>query len=598
MTTIKKLTILLLVLLLGSPARADEPTDTAFMRLYQEYFKLYGEDGKEKEFYAASDKMLEHFREKGQLDRYYKIRMNEVLYDTEHNQPFRAIKRANKMLDDMKANNVRQFDVVYLSLGTIFESRGNYRMADHYYKEAINYINNQDVGSQIGIYSRLAFLKMFREPDEAEKWNEKNGEKSREVISEMPAYYQVYLSIKACIAFAKGDKNGFMKAEKEYQDFRKQYADQLDNYGLSTMEIIQEAFDGKYQSALAKINKGEGDLPAIDRYDMMLHIYEMTGDKDKALDISRQRANAIDSLNSNLLFDNLNEINVEMNVAKMKQEAAETRIRYFIIVTVMLVFIIFFLVCWILARRRARKQLIEKNAQLETALEMAEEANKMKASFIRNVTHEIRTPLNSINGFTQLINNPNFELTAEEKKSMTENISQNVKNITQIVDEILQIADKESNNIFPKNDTINCNHFFKDTLDKVEDSVNAGVELKYQSDLGTNFTIKTNEAALRRVVSHLLENAAKFTEKGSITLSCHIDAENDGIRIDITDTGIGIPKDKQNKIFERFYKVDTFSQGIGLGLSVSKMIAQKLGGDLRIDESYTNGSRFVLTVPI
>ena len=598
MITIKKLTIVLLVFLLGSPARADEQSDTAFIRLYQEYFRLYGENDKEEEFFDASKQMLDHFREKGQLDRYYKIRMNEVLYDTEHNQPFRAIKRANKMLEEMKADNVRQYDVVYLSLGTIFESRGNYRMADHYYQEANNHINKEDVGSQIGVYSRLAFLKMFREPEEAEKWNELNGEKSREVIDEMPAYYQVYLSIKGCIAFAKGDRNTFKKAEKEFYDFRSQHPGQLDNYGLSTTEIIHDVFEGKYLSALNKISNNEGDLPDIDRYDMMLHIYQMMGDKDKALDIANQRANAVDSLNSNLLFDNLNELNVEMGVAKMKREAAEQRNRLLTITTVLSLVIILFLIIWIFARRRAKKILVEKNHQLKTALSIAEEANKMKASFIRNITHEVRTPLNAINGFTQLLNNPDFELDEEERQSMTDSIKKNVEDITQIIDELLQVAAKESNNLFPKNDTVNCNMLCRELVEKFEMETDTNVTMDFSTELGTNFTIKTNETGMRRVISHLLDNACKFTHKGTISLHCGLDAKGRKVLISVTDTGIGISKLEQSKIFEEFFKADQFTQGIGLGLSVSKMIANKLDGDITLDTDYTNGCRFIVKLPV
>jgi signal transduction histidine kinase len=299
-----------------------------------------------------------------------------------------------------------------------------------------------------------------------------------------------------------------------------------------------------------------------------------------------------------MLFDNLNEINVEMNVAKMKQEAAETHIRYFTILSGLLLLVILILIFWIIARRKARKQLIKKNEQLKEALSMAEEANKMKASFIRNITHEIRTPLNAINGFTQLLNNPNFELNEEDKNTMTSTIKKNVDNITQIVDEILQVADKESKSVYAKNDIVNCCQFIHEMIEKYQSEASFGVTLDCSSNIGKNFTIKTNETALRRIVSHLLDNAVKFTEKGSIHINCELEAEQNAIRISVTDTGIGIPEDKQEQIFERFYKVNAFSQGIGLGLSVSRMIAQKLGGNLILDSSYKEGSRFVVTIPI
>jgi signal transduction histidine kinase len=322
------------------------------------------------------------------------------------------------------------------------------------------------------------------------------------------------------------------------------------------------------------------------------------GEKGEAIRVANQRAYARDSLNSDMLFDNLNEINVEMNVAKMKQEAAETHIRYFTILSGLLLLVILILIFWIIARRKARKQLIKKNEQLKEALSMAEEANKMKASFIRNITHEIRTPLNAINGFTQLLNNPNFELNEEDKNTMTSTIKKNVDNITQIVDEILQVADKESKSVYAKNDTINCCQFLHEMIEKYQSEVSFGVTMNCSSNIGKNFTIKTNETALRRIVCHLLDNAVKFTEKGSIHISCELEAEQNAIRISVTDTGIGIPEDKQEQIFERFYKVDSFSKGIGLGLSVSRMIAQKLGGNLVLDSTYKEGSRFIVTIPV
>ena len=181
---------------------------------------------------------------------------------------------------------------------------------------------------------------------------------------------------------------------------------------------------------------------------------------------------------------------------------------------------------------------------------------------------------------------------------MTSTIKKNVDNITQIVDEILQVADKESKSVYAKNDIVNCCQFIHEMIEKYQSETSFGVTLDCSSNIGKNFTIKTNETALRRIVSHLLDNAVKFTEKGSIHINCELEAEQNAIRINITDTGIGIPEDKQEQIFERFYKVDSFSQGIGLGLSVSRMIAQKLGGNLILDSSYKEGSRFVVTIPI
>ena len=572
---------------------AEEKVDSVFESLYNQFFNLYSEKDKEKEFHEVSNKFQEYLLSQGKTFAYYKIRFNEVLYATEHNQTYQAIKKANLMMDDMKNDGIKKYDLVYSALGNIFESRGNVRMARHYYMEALNYAQKEDTAEVSGIYPRMASLLMLIEPDEAMKWNEK----FKASTDGYPPYHKVYLTIRGIIHFTKNEKQAFLNDYKEFEDFCTKHPD-LDDYGKYPMEVIKLAYEGKSQEALDKLKMTTTDLTEIDRYNMAIIIYQLIGEKGEAIKVANQRAYVRDSLNSDMLFDNLNEINVEMNVAKMKQEAAETHIRYFTILSGLLLLVILILIFWIIARRKARKQLIKKNEQLKEALSMAEEANKMKASFIRNITHEIRTPLNAINGFTQLLNNPNFELNEEDKATMTSTIKKNVDNITQIVDEILQVADKESKSVYAKNDTINCCQFLHEMIKKYQSEASFGVTLDCSSNIGKNFTIKTNEIALRRIVTHLLDNAVKFTEKGNIHISCELAAEQNAIRISVTDTGIGIPEDKQEQIFERFYKVDSFSQGIGLGLSVSRMIAQKLGGNLVLDSSYKEGSRFVVTIPI
>ena len=592
--TLRRILLTTIITLLPIVAiNAEEKVDSVFESLYNQFFNLYSDKDKEKEFYEVSNKFQEYLLSQGKTFAYYKIRFNEVLYATEHNQTYQAIKKANLMMDDMKNDGIKKYDLVYSALGNIFESRGNVRMARHYYMEALNYAQKEDTAEVSGIYPRMASLLMLIEPDEAMKWNEK----FKASTDGYPPYHKVYLTIRGIIHFTKNEKQAFLNDYKEFEDFCTKHPD-LDDYGKYPMEVIKLAYEGKSQEALDMLKMTTTDLTEIDRYNMAIIIYQLIGEKGEAIKVANQRAYVRDSLNSDMLFDNLNEINVEMNVAKMKQEAAETHIRYFTILSGLLLLVILILIFWIIARRKARKQLIKKNEQLKEALSMAEEANKMKASFIRNITHEIRTPLNAINGFTQLLNNPNFELNEEEKATMTSTIKKNVDNITQIVDEILQVADKESKSVYAKNDIVNCCQFIHEMIEKYQSEASFGVTLDCSSNIGKNFTIKTNETALRRIVCHLLDNAVKFTEKGSIHVNCELEAEQNAIRISVTDTGIGIPEDKQEQIFERFYKVDSFSQGIGLGLSVSRMIAQKLGGNLILDSSYKEGSRFVVTIPI
>ena len=115
--------------------------------------------------------------------------------------------------------------------------------------------------------------------------------------------------------------------------------------------------------------------------------------------------------------------------------------------------------------------------------------------------------------------------------------------------------------------------------------------------LDQDFTLRTNKIALKKILNQLMKNALKFTKEGEIELKIRERAANGGVEFTVTDTGIGIDKKYHEKIFERFYKVDTFKQGLGLGLTMSRKMAELLGGSLDIDDSYKKGARFVLILP-
>ena len=126
---------------------------------------------------------------------------------------------------------------------------------------------------------------------------------------------------------------------------------------------------------------------------------------------------------------------------------------------------------------------------------------------------------------------------------------------------------------------------------------NNHLKLNFTSTVDNNFTIKTNRRVLEKVIVQLMMNALKFTPEGSVSMDVQPSPNNDMLRVMITDTGIGIPEEHRDHIFERFYKVDTFKPGFGLGLTVSRKLAVLLGGSLVLDKEYSNGARFVLYLP-
>ena len=357
--------------------------------------------------------------------------------------------------------------------------------------------------------------------------------------------------------------------------------------------------------ALDILQHDSPDFDALDRCDMRIRICELMGNKERAIKEVAYRRDLRDSLNSDMMFESINEINAEMGLQRMKEEALEKEKkatkRQNLLLSIALIMVVAALGLVIsrnLMRRHYQKKLMKQNKELEVALSRAEESDRMKDSFIKHVSHEIRTPLNIITGYTQIINNPEYDLTEEERSRMLSDISKNTQEITYIVNELLEVAENESREYYPKEDILHVNSFFYKLLHDCEMYNTNHLTLHYSSTVDNNFTIKTNRRVLEKVIIQLMMNALKFTPEGTVTMDIQPSSNDDMLRVMITDTGIGIPEEHRDHIFERFYKVDTFKSGFGLGLTISRKLAVLLGGSLVLDNEYRNGSRFVLYLPI
>ena len=239
-----------------------------------------------------------------------------------------------------------------------------------------------------------------------------------------------------------------------------------------------------------------------------------------------------------------------------------------------------------------RKHLKEMTKAYDRALE----SDKMKTAFIQNVSHEIRTPLNIISGFAQVIADPELTETVEERQNMAKMMQKNAHQITSLIDEMLGLSLTETSAQIRQDDLAEINDTLRDQLQEYENFITNDVTLSYQSTVSDDFKLKTNINMFKRIITALLENAIKYTEKGKITV--YAEREADQLRITVEDTGCGIPATEAEHIFERFVKLDSFKEGIGLGLPLSRTLAGHLGGTLNLDTTYTNGARFILTLPV
>jgi signal transduction histidine kinase/CheY-like chemotaxis protein len=236
---------------------------------------------------------------------------------------------------------------------------------------------------------------------------------------------------------------------------------------------------------------------------------------------------------------------------------------------------------------------ITEQRQNELDLIKAQEADKMKNAFIANMSHEIRTPLNAIVGFSRLITETD---NASEQQEFLTIINNNSDLLLQLINDILDFAKIESG-------TLNYNISWVDLKDICHEvyvsqslKMTSDVALLFHGDLLPSVRIQTDTQRVEQVLLNLLSNAIKCTYQGFVSLSYEVEGEF--VRVSVTDTGIGIAKEKQASVFDRFVKLDDFRQGTGLGLSICKMIIEKLGGEIGLRSELGKGSTFWFTLPI
>ena len=292
----------------------------------------------------------------------------------------------------------------------------------------------------------------------------------------------------------------------------------------------------------------------------------------------------------------LDELNTLFQVDELKTEQQHTKFKYTVVaaLAIMLALLILLLFGW---RSAIRQKKV--NEQLRIANERAAVSSKMKAEFIRNISHEIRTPLNIVSGFTQILTAPDMELSNDEKKDMRERVAENTDRITKLVDRMLGLSDANSEALIECDDETNALEIVTHAVERSgialqtrpKNEESAVVFEFADSETAASVGLRTNRLYAVRIVGHLLENAAKFTKEGCITL--RIETTDDRVRFIVEDTGIGVPADQAEHIFDEFVQLNSFVDGTGIGLTVARTVARRLGGNLWLDPNYSQGARFI-----
>ena len=252
--------------------------------------------------------------------------------------------------------------------------------------------------------------------------------------------------------------------------------------------------------------------------------------------------------------------------------------------------------------RTATDQTKRYNRELEHTTQLAIEAQRQKTIFIQNVTHQIRTPLNIIMGFAQVLSCPtddtslSEELGQDEIKSIASTMTHNSRLLIRMVMMLFDSSDtgRAESDRCDKNEMVVCNEVCQVAL-KFIAKQHPDVPVEYKTELTDDFSIHTNFRYLEYSLEELLSNAARYSDQQHVSL--HVERTNGYIRFIVQDTGNGIAEADRDNIFKFFTKVDDFSEGLGLGLPLTKRHAETLGGNLILDTSYHEGSRFIFEIP-
>lgn len=261
-------------------------------------------------------------------------------------------------------------------------------------------------------------------------------------------------------------------------------------------------------------------------------------------------------------------------------------------IIVSVLFLIFLLVLGWKKIFRLKRSQIRQEAMKEKAVQAIQRKNML----LSNMSHEVRTPLNAIVGFSAVLTDEDESFDDESRREFSEIIKVNSFQLLKLINDILDFSDFENDNITFNIRTHDAVKLCNEVVETVMASRKLEVEMRFDTDLSV-LMLDTDDARLRQVLINLLVNAAKFTEQGSIVLELKM-ADAGTALFSVTDTGCGIPPEKQHLIFERFEKLNDFVQGSGLGLSICQLIVKYMNGKLWVDSGYTRGARFCFTHPL
>ena len=570
---------------------------------------------------AGVNRLKQYARSVGNAELYYWAwaarLVNYYIIQGEYNI---ALLEAEKMLQEAKGEK-KQGSIAecYYALANVYAAKGLVKKSQEFMLKEIDIFENANVFRYNISCQYSDAAKIYIDLGEAEKAPEllkkalKTSKTTYHEVTAKLVYVSLYL--------AQGDTAAARKALEECrQMYMGEPSMKRHIHYLYDVEIDYNWRVGNYNKALSVLDERETELRKKNNLTTLMALRKTKADilwdmnrkeeaaglyRDFLLEQKKEKERNEEITTSEfatmLNLQQLNAEKVRLEKISQKKQLQNTRTILFSVLGLLCIVVIFL---WQQRKlnaklHRAKNKLDEQNRtlikaeeELRKAKEVAEQSNWLKTMFIQNMSHEIRTPLNSIVGFSGVLVDMLDE--KEDIGQYVALIESNSKLLLKLVGDILDISILDSE-VEIKHNAVDVNACCQASIDAAGASFDPGVRLIFEPACD-ELIINSNYSYIVQVLDNLLGNASKFTHEGSVTLAYEVKKEENQLIFTVTDTGIGIPVEEQERVFERFVKLDNFSQGAGLGLSICRIVAERLGGYLRIDKGYTQGTRVIFCV--
>lgn len=537
-----------------------------------------------------------------------------------------ALDKANHLYQMAKdLDNADGMIASYETIGLIYLETFRYVEAVKSYKEGLRLQRlqkNSRYGYQFQFISYIieAYLKLKDYKGVETYLIEANEVLARCAENEKNFPYERCLWLLDCYNIEMYVSQKMPEKAKKYIEEAQKYRDIDDFYVFCYYHLVSASYYqliNDYTKALENVNAvlSQTDSDYLPALKIKAEILLEAGHEKEAALLYHKSVSLIDSTYNESLSKQINQLRTihEVDKLELKNKQLELEsgsyklkitIGFIIILLVILTAIIFHYVRVSQMKnqleksekelKRDKERLLLSEKELSLAKETAEASNRFKDIFLANMSHEVRTPLNAIVGFSSLLTELFKQEEAQEYVGIIRN---NSDLLLKLINDTVNISLLQTDHTPFVLEECEINECCQIMLKEVEPKLKPGVALNFRPPVDS-YVLYTDALRLKQILVNILINAVKFTDEGEVDFSYVIDDEKHMIHFIVQDTGRGIPQEMQDKIFESFEKVDTFTQGVGLGLTICKLVAHRLGGTITLDSAYENGTRMIFSHPI